>query len=343
MESQPYMVELLERHRLFWELEQVEQPLVCFSGEGVFFLQPFIDLGLQEGLLFPEQIPPPQAFESYYDRGAAITSTSGDMIWVQHPPRAIPWMEAIAGCHVVMTPEAGTITPVKQSGQPADAPSLEVLADNPWRRSLMAFTRWLSQRYGESFPVGQSLMRGPADMMLALLGSQAFYTGFYDDAQRACRLANECTELWIEVLQQQYACMATFASGYGAGVLGLWAPGQVAVYQEDAAGLVSPAIYRKFFLDCDAMIANAFDYSLIHLHSASLQILDLVLQIPALTAVNVVIDPQGPDLKALLPAFLRIQQTHKALHIQGKMTSEQRAWLTSALSPVGLCIYILKD
>lgn len=334
-------MDLIERHRRFWNREPVDRPLFGVSRQGAFFLQPFLDLGVGDGPLPPEAVPDPEAFiEPYYEKTIAGDPLDGDVFWVAKPPRAIPWMEAIIGCSIYIFSSSKAMT-VPEPSELRELDGID-LSLNPWLHLMTAFTVTLANQFGDRFPVGQTLMRGPSDMMSALLG-QRFYTELYDNPKGMKKLACQCTDVWIKVLQAQFEHIPRYQGGYVSGTMGLWAPGPVAVYQEDAAGFVSPTMYLKFFFDCDAAIAAAFEYSLLHLHSASQQILGPVLEIPNLDAVNVVVDPIGPGLGELIPKLQRVQQAGKALHLQGDMSEQDIELAKRALSPDGLCIWIVRE
>lgn len=329
-------MELIERHRRFWTREPVDQPLIGTSREGVFFLEPFVELGLCDGPLVIQDIPRSEAFLPHYDNILDGGPLDGDVYWVAKPPRAIPWMEAIAGCSVNISISSNIIT----ATPPTTLPDLQAidLTANPWLRLMNTFTDMLTHHFGDRIPVGQTLMRGPSDMLSAMLGQQ-FYTELVENPKQITTLARQCTEIWIGTLQMQYEHIPRYQDGYMSGIMGINAPGMVAVYQEDAAGLISPSMYRQFFFDCDATIASAFDFTLIHLHSASLQLLKPVLEIPNLTAVNVVVDPIGPSLEVIIPHLQSVQNANKALHLQGCFLDNEINALQESLSPNGLCIY----
>jgi len=343
------MMDLFERHRKYWELEPVNEPLIGISKQGVFFLQPFINSSLMDGLIKADDIPEPPSFKGFYDTSILNPSLTGDLLMSLFPPRAIPWTELLVGCDVILNKEANIFSaiPPSKANKLVDLNQkttlLKFIEQNPWNKIHLSFLEWLSNCYEGLCLLGHSLLRGPSDMMAAFLGSQQFYTIFYDQPETAKRLAWICTELWISSLCQQYCYIRPYSGGYGAGVMGLWAPGTVAIFQEDAAGLVSKSIYEKFFYPCDCAIASNFSYSLIHLHSSTLQFLDIVLTIPKLSAVNIVIDPLGPGLLELMPKFNKVQCSKKALHIQGNISTAEVHQLTNTLSPIGLCIYQMDE
>jgi hypothetical protein len=332
---------LLERHSKFWRCETVDRTLIGVCREGAFFLKPFLELGVSDGPLTHQAVPEPRSFiPADYEKNLAGDPLDGDLFWAAKPPRAIPWLEAIIGCDVNVSSGSKAIT----ARPPAQLPDLATidLATNPWLNLMNDFTNTLAGHFGQRCPVGQTLMRGPSDMMAALLG-QDFYTGLIDHPEKMKILASQCTEIWLQVLQSQYEYIPRYQGGYVSGTSGLWAPGRLAVYQEDAGGTISAAMYRKFFFECDAAIAAAFDYSLLHLHSASLHILGAVLEIPRLNAVNVVLDPSGPNLDTLIPDLRRIQKAGKALHLHGDLSEQEIELVKENLSPDGLCIWIVKE
>lgn len=334
-------LELHELHRRYWRREPADRLLIGESREGAFFLQPFLDLGVKAGPLLLEIVPEPEAFiEPYFRKMLRGNPLDGDLYWVLKPPRALPWMEAIIGCGVYVSDSSRSMTAMPPEVVP-DLANLD-LGANGWLRLMTAFTQKLAAHFGGRYPVGQTLMRGPSDMLAALLGL-SFYTELYDNPAPLKVLARRCADIWIKVLQTQYRHIPAYQGGYVAGTMGMWAPGPVAVYQEDAAGFISESMYREVFWECDCAIANAFPYSLLHLHSASLRMLTPVLEIPSLTAVNVVVDPLGPTLAALLPDLRRVQAAGKALHLHGDLSAEDVQRVRSTLSADGLCLSLVRD
>lgn len=335
------LTDLLERHRRFWRCEPVSEPLYGESREGAFFLNAFTDLGVQDGMLALDRVPSPESFVPvYFDKTLDGNPLDGDCFWVLKPPRALPWMEAIIGCGIYVSSSSQAMSAV----HPEELPDLAAvdLDSNPWVRLMSDLTDTLATHYGGRFPIGQTLMRGPSDMLSALLG-QKFYTDLYEDPKPIIALARQCADIWIRTLKMQYQHIPPYQGGHVSGIATVWAPGEIAVFQEDAGGFISQEMYREFFWEGDTAIAEAFEYSLLHLHSAALQILEPVLEIRQLDAVNVVVDPLGPALPELLPKLQRIQEAGKALHLHGDLTAQELDLVQSALSPNGLCIWIVRE
>ena len=334
--------DLLARHRAFWTRGPTARALRGRSRAGAFFLAPLLAAGLRgEGRIEPRDVPPPADFARQLRVSAQPGVLDGDLFAVIGAPRALPWMEAIAGCPVLLSVEAGTVT-----AKAALAPDAPLAAPQPaaaWQDLLERYTRALAVAdVRAGLPMAHTLLRGPSDVLMAMLGAQRFCLELVDHPAEMMRLTEHCASLWIETLKSQYRALPPFAGGYFAGVLGLWAPGPGAVFQEDATSFISARAYRRFFMPSDEAIADAFDFSLIHLHSTGLHILEAVLEIAALDAINIVVDPSGPTLPELLPVFRKVQ-ARKALHVHGTFSEAEVETLAGQLDPAGLCLWAVKE
>ena len=79
---------------------------------------------------------------------------------------------------------------------------------------------------------------------------------------------------------------------------------------------------------------------MIHVHSGTLPIvMQGLLDLESLGAIEVLVDPKGKTLPELVPLFQRIQQT-KALLICGDIDVEATKLLLGELSPRGLALLV---
>ncbi len=73
------------------------------------------------------------------------------------------------------------------------------LSSNAWYLRLLELTDALVHHAQGAYPVTQTLMRGPADLAVALRGHQRLALDLYDHPDRGKYLAGRCSDLWIEV------------------------------------------------------------------------------------------------------------------------------------------------
>ena len=113
--------------------------------------------------------------------------------------------------------------------------------------------------------------------------------------------------------------------------------------QEDGSAFLSPALYVKYLQDEDERQASSFPYSVIHLHSSSLFLLDAILDVESLKCIQINKDVGGMDVSGMLPFFEKVQGRGKRLLIRGKLDHDDLKLLRSELSPNGLYLQIVVE
>ena len=327
---------VIERHRRFWALQAAEQPILrvrqhrplAFGGHSGRYLP-----SLSEGdLIEPERL----TFEAVLADQPATLLDGFFFDGIQLP--GLCWTEALTGCPVRM--ERGG--PWAEAFLDRRAQILERCRrglpreDNPWLGKFREGTRLLAARAGGRFPVIQPLMRGPLDMMASALGHETMATAFYDDPGLAHELLNLCTGTFVALAREHTALAPPFLGGDV--TFGLWAPGRTIRTQLDNAVLLSPRLYRDFFLPYDSRVFHAFDFVVMHVHSGCLHIIDALLSAPELSAIQVSIDfPGGPLLSEILPTLREIQG-RKPLIVTGPATDEEIDLVRASLPPAGVAL-----
>jgi hypothetical protein len=141
------------------------------------------------------------------------------------------------------------------------------------------------------------------------------------------------TEIWKR--------LPRWHGGYFDGMYQLWAPGPIIRMQEDASGLYSPALYRKFLQPLDRYLASRYANSFIHLHSTSMFILDAFLEIEELRCFEINNDAIGPPLTEMLPYFQMVQNAKRSLLIRGSLTPDDARLLRDHLDARGLYLLVV--
>ena len=339
------IVELLERHRAFWNMEDVEKPLLRVGRYNSFYgqRQPPMKMPLADGTMASEdlfylepEMLSPERLSPKDERSLAVPVTDGDLLPIRAPFTKVPWMEAIIGCPIRVSLRSSSMwsEPVLGEDWYRDFRSLK--SRDRWRSKLLEFTDFLSANSG-SYLVANTLMRGPSDMVDAFIGEEELCVGIYEHPDEIHELMAMCAEIFIDTAKAQLDCIRPFHGGY-CNPFGIWSPGLSIRTQDDASALVSPVDYEGFMLPPQVRIASEFEYSTIHLHSNSLHVVDAVLN-STIGAVQVSMDPQpfGPTVIELLPTFVKMQEK-KPLLIEGPMMQSELDKLLKALSPPGLYV-----
>ena len=249
---------------------------------------------------------------TYQDRSLL----NGDIFQSISFAHVVPWMEAIIGCHLYSLGRGASIVANPADIEPGDLAQhlrylLDNLDENVWFKKLGDGYQALAEALGAKFPLTHTLMRGPGDMVGALLGHENFVGRMLkpaDNKDFLNELLNLCAKIYIKTAKMQLEYSKGFKEGY-CNWWGLWAPGLNVRTQEDEAAFVSPKLYNEFLLPYHIQEVNAFDYSTFHMHSGYVIFVynwrDFSKR-STISAFEVSLDPNGPTVEDLMETLLGI-------------------------------------
>jgi hypothetical protein len=328
------------RFKTFYERRNIT-PLVGFLLGGYYPLQRYQGAAtLPSGVFTPQDLDPAAYLADDERLFALHAACPGDMVYGASAFWGVPWMEAALGCPV----EADHLTGSSRSHTVAGNgwPTLpSYSADNPWVARCLQMMRAIAPRAAGRYPMAVSLMRGVADVLNALVGLDRLIYGMLDEPRQIEALAEQIADFWIAFGQAQLDAAVPFQGGYGSFGYYLWAPDRLIWLQEDAAALLSPALYERFILPHDRRIATAFPYCLMHLHPARYIPYRPLLD-SELAAIELHIDKGGPSARELLPVYREIL-AHKPLLVWGDLGEDDIRTLLTELPPEGLALQIVVD
>lgn len=331
---------LLDRHRAFWTRQPVDHPLL--RTRPYQWLEPSASLPLRGGRRTPREWP---AETADLDLDALVAEwsppselLSGDFL-EQVEPFGLCWLEGRVGARVRIA--AGTVwaEPPQPGVFRLDDVRGRLASGTSWRDVLRAYYPKLAAAASGRAMVASTLLRGPLDVAAALVGATDLALLLVDQPERVGDLLDVAADGFVETAGFVRELVPGFAGGWAS--FGIWAPGSVVRLQCDYSAMLSPADYRRWDVPRQRRIAREFDYSVLHLHSGCLHVLDALLEMPELDAVEVSLDPwpSGPHPVDTIPALARIQAAGKAVVVHGgPMSIEDYERMVAALSPVGLAL-----
>ena len=328
--------EIIQRHLAFWQRGPSDQPLgSCWIGSRIPAETYHAARTLPIGRVNPQHIDM-AAFRADYDRLHDMHESVGDdAFWAAAAYYAIPWNEAILGCPVYYSGESFWVEPVSRSRlESLDFPGP---GGDAWLGKLLEFTADLVRLADGRYPVTPTLMRGSSDMAAALRGHVEMVYDMYDHPEESQHLLEKLTDFWIDIARRQLALIPPFETGYVCNFYGIWAPDHVVCLQEDTASSLSPMLFQRYLLSGEQQITAAFPYTVMHIHSPSIWIVDQLLAVESLSAIEINYDDNGPHLPELLHWLRRIQE-EKPLVIRGAFAAEEIAYIKRELSPKGLAL-----
>jgi len=331
-----------QRHLDFWQTTNTHRPLIGFTiGAGLDSWSYWQYNQAAQQLFKKEEIKPedihPVDFvtdqRNYLNKSRQIND---DVCRTAIPLASIPWMEAILGCP--LTGSGNSITSREILDSPGSFQETGFNAENGWVQKYLEFMTVYKQAFGHSFPVGQSVIRGPSDLACALLGAEKATLALIGEAGEMQRLLTWITGQLEDFLRLQLDYLPRFRDGYVIGQYEIWAPGKVLRLQEDFAVLYSPGLYQEFLKPLDQRLAEIAPYTLMHLHAPSLFLIDHFLSVGGIRAFQVSKDAGQVDLSVMIAALRKVQQAGKPLILKGQFTSDDLKLLKRQLSAQGLCL-----
>ena len=331
----PEIGPLLARHAAFWRREG-DRPLLAQGRAWPFWANVERMYGPEDGLAVTPSMADARRYLEAVDGGACWRPGGADLLLPLPPCPRIPWMEAIAGCRVVAAPSSNSVWSREPEGlapEPDHATPNEV-----WIEALLAQIDYLAEHGPAGLPLTQTLMRGPGDVVEALIGATALLYGMADGARWLRRLIESVTDLFIRVARLQWDRIPP-AWGGCVNFFGFWSPSPCVRVQEDVQRLLSPALYREWLRPALERIVGEFPHSMFHMHSGSLHLVDEVAGVPGLGALQVSVDepPYAPPILELTDALRRAQE-RVPLFVEGPMTRAEFEGLQETLSPRGLAL-----
>jgi hypothetical protein len=265
----------------------------------------------------------------------------GDLLNSVGPLYPQAWMESTIGCPINVSAYSCVARPAGVDlGRASEDFTVDQALASEWAGVMDRMLERAVDLAQGRLPVRQLHLRGIIDMLAAYLGEETLCMAVYDAPVALARLRDKFAELYIAVARRGLDVRVPWKGGFVSS-WSLYAPGPLLDYQIDASSLFSPRVYEEYFLDVDRKVLASFPYSIVHLHACGLYLLDVVLKIEELGAVEINLDRETGAWEAeQILAYCRKVQAHgKGLLINGELTEEEAHDLVSALSPRGLALY----
>lgn len=282
-------------------------------------------------------------FLPMYQEYAKTLEEPDDMFRTLEPLPFFPWTEAAIGCPIQYTGKNFWSSPLVDLTSEKDCEKLIDLmqripeASQPWLEKYGEFLDFLIEHFGNDFPIGQSILRGPLDMAAAAFGDENLLYQFFDQPELVKQILDIAAEIFVKFIDVQNGRLLSFSNGYVIGTYYIWTPGKNIRLQEDAMAMLSPDLYREFVHPLDCQIAKSAEYTLFHLHTTGLHLLEFFLQNDGVKILQLSKD-EGVQLENILTHLQKIQETKKCLLLKGRFAHDELQLIKTSLDYQGLCI-----
>jgi hypothetical protein len=271
----------------------------------------------------------------------AVQDLAQDLIVPLQPISSVPWLEGMLGCPIRV--QAQSVWAEAAIGRGISLEHFEPQWSSEWLEAAINSVKYLIENGSPLYPIAGPFLRGPADLIAAMIGTDRLCFELIDNPGQVHRLARICTDAWIKASGQIIPLIPAWHGGYVFGARWIYAPGQSTYCSEDTTVLFSPITYREFFLPYNCIIARQYPYGFWHRHSTSMQHLLDLLELNPGWAIEVTMDPGGPRVPEILPFLDRIQKSGRPLIVFGLNDPDEVGQLVAGLSPRGLCVTVQAD
>jgi len=245
-------------------------------------------------------------------------------------------MEAIIGCPIYSSEthmKSDTILETVASLHP-----VAFNAENPWILKYFEFIQTYEQAFGDRYPVAQSVIRGPSDLVCSMYGVENATIALIEQPKAMKQLLDYVTGHIEKFYQLHLKYLPKFEGGYVIGQYEIWAPEPAFRIQEDFSVMYSPQLYHEFLQPLDAQLASLSNYTLMHLHTSSLFLIDSFLEVSQIRAFQITKDSGYGAISDMIPVLAKIQKAGKPLILKGQFDANDLKLIKQRLSPCGFCI-----
>jgi hypothetical protein len=166
-----------------------------------------------------------------------------------------------------------------------------------------------------NFLVGIPDLHYGGDALAAMIGAQKLVRALYTQPEDVKRIIMRLTDICIEVYEEFYQRISRIQECSTS-----WIPvcsrGRFLPLQDDFSGLVSPKMFREFFLEEQVILSKHLDNSIFHLDGAiALRNLDILLEVESIDGIQWVSGAGAPPMSKWIHVCQKILDADKCLHI----------------------------
>jgi len=166
-----------------------------------------------------------------------------------------------------------------------------------------------------NFLVGIPDLHYGGDALAAMIGTENLVKALYTQPNEVKRLIGRLTEICIKVFEVFYQKTSRIQKG-SISWIPAYSRGRFLPLQDDFSGLVSPKMFREFFLEEQVILSKHVDNSIFHLDGPmALGNLSILLEVDSIDGIQWVPGAGSPPASKWIHVCQKILNSGKCLHI----------------------------
>jgi len=298
-----------ERFDAFWKMEVLDRPLIYITAPrekqkkmelptpksikerwtNIEYVLNKMELYLENTLFLGDAVPwyftniGPDSFTSFL--GANLSFRSEETSWAE------PFLEDLSDYDPVL-------------GE-----------DNEWWRFMNNLIDAVCEVAKGNFLVGMPDIHYGGDSLVATVGARRLVRYLFREPEEVKRLVRRLTDICIKVFETYYEKISLVQKG-SIGFIPAYSRGRFFPLQDDFSGLVSPKMFREFFLEEQERLSRFLDNSIFHLDGPlALRNLDALLQIDSLNGIQWVPGAGSKRMSEWIDVCTKVLNAGKCLQI----------------------------
>ena len=328
----------IDRHKRFLTYGETERPIVGFyigGWEGLSRYSENSESLFPKGLINPEDLTI-EKFHEIYSVYSKNLLYDDDFVRTLEPVPSIPWTEAACGSPVQFTGKNFWSQKIGYEKTLQNMDSIKI-AGNPWIEKYGEFVRYLASEYPD-YPIGQSILRGPLDVLCALVGESETIFNFFDEPEFTKNSLDKLADVFNEFVRVQVEYTPKYFGGSGLGQFFMWVPGNSCRIQEDAMALLTPKLFDEFVCGIDVKITEPTEYSLYHVHATGMFVMDKIMRNKNINIVQISKDEGNTKLSDLIEGMKTVQKAGRSVLIKGKFDADDIEMMRTQLDKRALAL-----
>ncbi|MFB0562501.1 MAG: hypothetical protein ACETWM_14945 [Candidatus Lokiarchaeia archaeon] len=187
--------------------------------------------------------------------------------------------------------------------------------DNKWWRFMVDLIDAICEVSEGNFLVGVPDLHYGGDSLVATISAQNLMKSLFKEPEEVKRLIKKLTDICTNVFETYYKKISSVQEGSIT-----WIPaysrGKYFALQDDFSGLVSPKMFKEFFLEQQEKLSKQLDNSIFHLDGPmALGNLDLLLKVESLDGIQWVPGAVSKPMSEWIDVCNKVLEADKCLQI----------------------------